>query len=171
MVVIVIFKAVDASLSMKWKPGLISWIFKSSYNYVKALIIYLSLLFFVYVVRMVLQSYTYIKQMYLFPLLEVVRKFPHIYYYILPSLVVLGYTVVQNTTFIVIFSFKYVSGGVSLVDCIPCLLMCRCPIIVFPDFSRCFFISFYIRPVHVFRKPFFDCPEETCCSLAEKCCI
>ena len=57
---IVIFKAVDALLSMKWKPGLITWLLKSSVNDVKALIISLSLLFFVAVVRMALQSYTYI---------------------------------------------------------------------------------------------------------------
>ena len=41
MVVIVSFKAVDASLSMKWKPGWIPRSFKSSVKYVKALIIYL----------------------------------------------------------------------------------------------------------------------------------
>ena len=61
MVVIVSFKAVYVSLSMKWKPGLTLWIFKSSVNVVKAFIISLSLLFFIAVVRMALQSYTYIK--------------------------------------------------------------------------------------------------------------
>ena len=54
---IVIFKAVYASLYMEWKPGLIPQIIKSSVNYVKALIIPLSLLFFIDVVRMKLQSY------------------------------------------------------------------------------------------------------------------
>ena len=58
MVVIVGFKAVDASLSMKWKPGLIPLIFQSSVNDVKYLIISLSLLFFVVVVSIALQSYT-----------------------------------------------------------------------------------------------------------------
>ena len=77
MVVIVSFKAVDALLSMKWKPGWIPWLFKSSLKDMKALIISLSLLIFVAVVRMTLQSYTYIPQMYLFPLLEVVGKRPH----------------------------------------------------------------------------------------------
>ena len=39
LVVIVRFKAVDASLSMKWKPRRIPQIFKSSVKDVKALII------------------------------------------------------------------------------------------------------------------------------------
>ena len=60
MEVIVIFKVIDASLSMKWKPGLIPQLLKSSVNDVKALIISLSLLFLIAVVRMVLQSYKYI---------------------------------------------------------------------------------------------------------------
>ena len=55
MVVIVSFNGVDASFSIKWKPGLIPWLFKSSVNDVKDLIIYLSLLFFIAAVRMVLQ--------------------------------------------------------------------------------------------------------------------
>ena len=54
---IVIFKSVYVSLSTKLKPGLIPQIFKSSVNYVNALIISLSLLFFIAVVRMVLQTY------------------------------------------------------------------------------------------------------------------
>ena len=77
MVEIVSFKAVDDLSSMKWKPGWIPWIFKSSVKYVKALIISLSLLFFISVVRMALQPYTYITYMYLLPLLEVVGKRPH----------------------------------------------------------------------------------------------
>ena len=60
MVVIVSFRAVYASLSMKWKPRLIPWLLKSSVNYVKALIISLSPLFFITVVRTTLKSYTYI---------------------------------------------------------------------------------------------------------------
>ena len=54
MVVIVSFKEVDASLSMKWKPGRIPRRFKSSVKDVKALIISLSLLSFISVVRMAL---------------------------------------------------------------------------------------------------------------------
>ena len=41
MVVIVIFKAVYVSLSMKWKNGLIQRLFKYSVKYVKTCIIYL----------------------------------------------------------------------------------------------------------------------------------
>ena len=52
MEVIFIFNAVYASLSMKWKPGLIPCLFKTSVNDVKALIIYLSLLYFISVVMM-----------------------------------------------------------------------------------------------------------------------
>ena len=53
---IVIYKALYDSLPIKVKPGLIPLIFKSSVNYVKALIVSLSLLLFVVLVRMVLQS-------------------------------------------------------------------------------------------------------------------
>ena len=60
MVSVVIFKAVDALLPMKWKPGWVTRIFKSSFKDVKYLIISLSLIFFVAVVRMVSQSYTYL---------------------------------------------------------------------------------------------------------------
>ena len=60
----------------------------------------------------------------------------------------------QYTKFLIIFYSRYVSGGFSLVDCNPCLFMCRCPIVVFLDLSRCFLMSFSVRPGHVFRKPF-----------------
>ena len=59
MKVIVIFKVVDASLFIKWEPGSILRLFKPSVKYVKYHRTYLSLLFFISVVRMVLQSYTY----------------------------------------------------------------------------------------------------------------
>ena len=106
MFVIVSFKAVDFSLSMKWKAGWIHRLFKSSFNGVKAFIISLSLLLFIDVVRMALQSYTYITYMYLPPLIEMVGKRLHIYEYILPSLVVLGYTVVKYTTFVLMVSSR-----------------------------------------------------------------
>ena len=77
MVVIVIFKAVDASISMKWKPGLIPRLFKSSGNYVKACIVSFSLLFFVDVFWVVLRAYIYMTYMYLFPLLDLLWKRPH----------------------------------------------------------------------------------------------
>ena len=91
--------------------------------------------------------------MYLFPLLEVVGKLPHRSEQILPSLVVLGSTVVQYTKFVVILSSRYVSGGFSLVDFNPCLLMCKYPIVAFLDLSRCFLINFSVKPGQVFRKP------------------
>ena len=58
----------------------------------------------------------------------------------------------KYTTFIVILSSRSVLGGFYLVYCNHFLLMCKCPIVVFLDFSRCFFISFYVRPGQVFRK-------------------
>ena len=48
-------KVVDASLSMKWNPGLIPRIFKSSVSSTKAFIIYFSLLLLIAVVRISLQ--------------------------------------------------------------------------------------------------------------------
>ena len=65
----------------------------------------------------------------------------------------LGFTVVQNTKFVLILSSKSVSGGVSLVEFSPYLFMCRCPIVVFLNFSRCFFMSYLVKPGHIFRKP------------------
>ena len=153
MVFIVSFKAVDNLLSMKWKPGWIPQTFKSSVKDVKALIISVSLLFFIAVVRMSLESYPYMTYIYLSPLIEVVGKRPHRSEKILLSLVLLGSTVVQYTTFVLILSSSSVSGGFSFVDYNPCLLTCRCPIVVFLDFSRWFLIRFSVRPGQVFRKP------------------
>ena len=60
MFFIVVIKAADALLSIKWNPELIPRILKSLGNSVKARIISLSLLFFISVVSIVLQSYTYV---------------------------------------------------------------------------------------------------------------
>ena len=65
----------------------------------------------------------------------------------------LGSTVVQYTTFVVIFSSWSVSGGFSLVGFSPFILVFRCLIFIFIDFSRCFLISFSVRLNQVFRKP------------------
>ena len=40
-----------------------------------------------------------------------------------------------------------------MVDRNPCLLMCKCPIVLFLDLLRCFLIIFSVRPSQVFRKP------------------
>ena len=56
---IVIFKAVDASLSIKWKTGLIPRIFKFSFKPVKDRIISFPLLYFIAVFSIALQSYKY----------------------------------------------------------------------------------------------------------------
>ena len=81
-----------------------------------------------------------------------VGKLPHISDYIFPSLVVIGSKVLQNTTFVLIFYSKSVPGGFYLVDCSSYLLMCRCPMVLFLYFPRCFLMS-SVRPVRVFRKP------------------
>ena len=151
MVFIIIFKAADDSLSIKCNHGLIPQIFKSLVNSVKAHIISLSLLFLVSVVSMTLQSYTYMKKMYLFPLLYVVYKRQHRYELIFPYLVVLDSTVMKNTTFFLLSS-RCVSGRFSLVDCIPYLLVRKYPIVMFLDFSIFFLISFSVRPGQVFSK-------------------
>ena len=64
MVFTVRFKVVDALLSMKWKPGWIRRIFKSSDKDLKSHIVSLLILFFIAVVRMALQSYKHITYMY-----------------------------------------------------------------------------------------------------------
>ena len=71
----------------------------------------------------------------------------------MPSLVVLGSTVVQYTAFVVILSYRSVSRGLSLVDCNPFLFVCKCPIVVFLGLSRCLLISFSVRYGQIFRKP------------------
>ena len=58
-----------------------------------------------------------------------------------------------NKLHFLILSSRSVSGVFSLVDFNPCLLMCRCPIILLLDFSRCLLMSFSVRPGHIFRKP------------------
>ena len=60
VVAIVSFKAVDASLSMKCKPGWIPRLLNYLVKYMKYLIISLSLIFLIYVVRVLLKSYIYI---------------------------------------------------------------------------------------------------------------
>ena len=52
-----------------------------------------------------------------------------------------------------LFSYKSVSCDFSLVNCSPCLLMLRCLIDVFLNFSRCLLMIFSVRPGQVFRKP------------------
>ena len=59
-VVIFSFNEVYASLSMKCKPGWIPWLFKSSVQGLKALIISLSLMFFIAVVGLKSAAYKYL---------------------------------------------------------------------------------------------------------------
>ena len=90
----------------------------------------------------------------LFPLLEVVGNCLHKSEQTLPSLVILGSTVVQNNTFILILSSRYVSRVFSLVECSPCVLMYRCPIVVLLDFLICLLMICLVRPSHLFRNPY-----------------
>ena len=54
-----------------------------------------------------------------------------------------------------VLSYRTISGGFYLVDFSPCLPMWRYTIVVLIEFYRCFFMSFYVRPVQVLRKPCF----------------
>ena len=72
-----------------------------------------------------------------------------------PSFVVIGFTVVQNNIFVLLLSLSSISAGFSLVDCSPCILIYRCPIVVFLHFSICLLINVSVSSGQVFRKPFF----------------
>ena len=69
-----------------------------------------------------------------------------------PSFVVLGSTVVQKNPLVLHLSSGYVSGFLSLVDLITCIVICMCSIVVFINFSRCCFINPPVRPGQVLRK-------------------
>ena len=159
MVVIFIFKAVDASLSMKWKPGLIPRLFKSSVKSVKARIISLSLLLLIYVVSMKLPTYTYMTWVYLFPLLDVVGKLTHISELTFPSFIMIGSTVVQHTTSVLIFSSRSISGSFSLVYFSPCLILCRYHIVVSLIFNMPL-DKFFCEAWPCLQETFFYCLDE-----------
>ena len=61
----------------------------------------------------------------------------------------------QKTKLVLQFSSRSITVVFFLVDCIPFRLVCRCPIVVFIGFSRCFLIDPSMRPGHVLRKPYF----------------
>ena len=58
----------------------------------------------------------------------------------------------KNTRLVLRFSSRFVSGVVILVDGRPCCFICRCPIVVFIDLSKFFFIKPSARPGHVSSK-------------------
>ena len=58
----------------------------------------------------------------------------------------------KNTTFVLLFSSSSVSGGFSMVDCRPFLLVYRRPIVVLIYFLICLLMGFSVRPGQVFRK-------------------
>ena len=91
--------------------------------------------------------------MYLFHLLVVIGKRPHKLEYIYLYFVVLGSMVVKKITLVLRLYSSSVSGVLFLVHYSPCCLMCRCPVVVFIDFSRWSFINPYMRPGHFLRKP------------------
>ena len=72
-----VFNAVDNLFSIICKRGLISCLFKSVPNSMKARIISLSLLFFIRAVSVLLQPYKYNTQMCILPLLDMVVNHPH----------------------------------------------------------------------------------------------
>ena len=98
-------------------------------------------------------NHTHTWHMYLFPILELVENHPYRSEWFFTSFVVIGSTVVQNTTFVFILSSRSLWGGFPLFGCIPYLLMCRCPIFVFLDVSGFILVSFSLSPDHVFRRP------------------
>ena len=59
----------------------------------------------------------------------------------------------HKTTPVLHLSSRSVYGGFFLVDCIPFLLICRCPIVVYIGFSVCLFINPSVGPVRVLSKP------------------
>ena len=126
---------------MKYNPGFILWLFKSSAYSVNSHIVSLSLLLFIAVARMSSQSHTYMTYIYLFPLMYLVGNTSHISEYMFPSFVIIRSTVVKKKMFLLLSS-RSVYGGFSMVDFSPCLIMCMCPIVVFLDFSICLLISF-----------------------------
>ena len=87
---------VMAILTLLVNPGLIKRFLKSVADSVKSRIISSSLIFFITVLIMKLQSYKYITYMYLFTSLGVIGKRTHKLQQNFPSLVVLGSTVVQK---------------------------------------------------------------------------
>ena len=141
VVVIFIFKALGSSLSMKCRPGLIPRLFKSSVNYVKYRIISLSLLFFVAVFRMVLQSYTYMTYNICFSwLVWWVNVRIGLSKFFFPSFARVHICAKHYIFFLL--SSRYASEGFSLVGCIPCPLVSRCPIVVLLGFSNFSLIIF-----------------------------
>ena len=164
---IVILKALYYSLSMKWKPGLIPRIFKSSVNDVKSLIVSFSLLLFVAVVRMELQSYKYITYMYLFPLLEVVVKCTHRPKATARNVVVIGSTVVQNT-YIFFSCLPSIYQYVFLWLIVSLVLSCAGVPLLYSFFFKVFLDDLLCEARPHLQETLFDCIEGTCCSWAEK---
>ena len=77
-----------------------------------------------------------------------------------PSLVVLGsagcctwFCGSTENTFLFNLSCWYLYRVVFLVDCSPCHLICRCPIIFFVYFSICLMINSFVSTGRILRKP------------------
>ena len=62
--------------------------------------------------------------------------------------------VAQNKKLVLRLYSRSVPEVFVLVDCIPCCFMFWCPIVVFINFSRYFFIKPPVRPGSVLRNPF-----------------
>ena len=73
--------------------------------------------------------------------------------YIFPSRVTLGLVVTKKPRLLLLLSSRSVSYVIFLVECTPCIFMCRWNIFVFMDLYRCFLINPPVRPGHVLRKP------------------
>ena len=59
----------------------------------------------------------------------------------------------KHCFFVLLFFFWSLSGDFSQIDCSPCLIVWRCPIVLFFDFLRCLLMIFYLRHGQVISKP------------------
>ena len=152
---IVVSKAVDAALYMRWNPGFILQFLNLQFVLWRPVSfhshLYYSFLSLGWNYNHVHTWSRCISPLCLMWWLSVSIHLSKIF----PSFVVLGSAVVQNTSFVYLLTPRSVSESSSLVDCIPCLLIFRCMIAVLPDFSKFFLIIFYVRLGQVFLKPCF----------------
>ena len=71
------------------------------------------------------------------------------------SFVVIGSTIVHKDALVLYLSSRSVYVCFFIVDCSPCLLTCRCTLVVLINFSICFFTNSSMRPDQVLSKPSF----------------
>ena len=70
-----------------------------------------------------------------------------------------------------LLSFRSVSGGFSLVDCIPSILVFRCPIVMLINFPNILIYELLCEAWPSLQENLFGCLEEDCCFWDETCCM